>query len=138
MSCVFCAIVAGTAPASVVYDDERVMAFMDLMPVNPGHLLVVPRRHAIGLSDLDPEDGARMFTVGQRLAAGLRSSGLRVEGVNLFLADGRAAFQTVFHAHLHVLPRFVGDRFRLVGFEHREAARPELDATAAAVRATLS
>ncbi len=137
MSCVFCAIVSGTGPASVVYDDERVLAFMDLMPVNPGHLLVIPRVHAVGLTDLDPEDGARMFTVGQQLAAGLRRSAIRTDGVNLLLADGRAAFQTVFHAHLHVLPRFVGDRFRLVGLEHQVAARDELDSTAAALRATL-
>lgn len=137
MSCVFCAIVAGTAPASIVYDDERVLAFMDLMPVNPGHLLVIPRVHAVGLADLDPEDGARMFTVGQQLAAGLRRSPIRTDGVNLLLADGRAAFQTVFHAHLHVLPRFVGDRFRLVGLEHQVAPRDELDSTAAALRAAV-
>lgn len=128
---------AGTGPASIVYDDERVLAFMDLMPVNPGHLLVIPRAHAVGLADLDPEDGARMFTVGQQLAAGLRRSLIRTDGVNLLLADGRAAFQTVFHAHLHVLPRFVGDRFRLVGLEHQVAARDELDSTAAALRAAL-
>jgi len=84
---------------------------MDIRPVNPGHLLVVPTTHAVGLADLDPDTGAHLFRTAQRMAAALRASGIRCEGVNLFLADGKAANQEVFHAHLHVIPRFRRDGF---------------------------
>lgn len=130
--CVFCQIVAGTAPASVVYGDADVLAFMDIAPFTSGHLLVVPRRHASYLADLDERDGARVFQVAQRLAGALRRSGLRCDGVNLFLADGAAAFQEVFHVHLHVIPRWVGDGFRLRA-RPEHPSRERLDDTAAAV-----
>ena len=130
--CVFCRIVAGAAPASVVYGDDDVLAFLDIAPITPGHLLVIPRRHATYLADLDERDGARMFQVAQRLAGALRLSGLRCDGVNLFLADGAAAFQEVFHAHLHVIPRWVGDGFAL-RYRSGKPGREQLDDTAAAV-----
>ena len=134
--CVFCRIVAGIAPASVVHADETSVAFLDISPVTPGHLLVVPRVHAPGLADLDPEVGARLFQVAQRLAAGLRRSGVRCDGVNLFLADGAAAFQEVFHVHLHVLPRWRGDGFKLV-YKAGAPSRAELDERARDIRAGL-
>jgi diadenosine tetraphosphate (Ap4A) HIT family hydrolase len=136
--CIFCAIVAGMAPASVVHEDDATLAFLDLHPVTPGHLLVIPKRHGIDLADLDPAQGARLFVVGQRLAAALRASELRCEGVNLFLADGAAARQEVFHVHLHVFPRFAGDGFRIEAAWGSEPSRAELDAVAACVRAALS
>ena len=131
--CVFCEIVEGRAKASVVYADERVVAFMDLRPVNTGHLLVIPRTHAGSLADLDPDDGARMFRVAQRLAAAVRASGIRSEGVNLFLADGEAAGQDVFHVHVHVLPRYPGDGFTLQ-ITRAEPSRADLDDLAARLR----
>ena len=99
------------------------MAFMDIQPVTPGHMLVVPRRHAANLAELEPQDGAHIFQVAQQAAAALRASGLRCEGVNLFLADGEAAGQDVFHVHLHVFPRFSGDGFGL-RFGPNYAQRP--------------
>ena len=135
MSCVFCDIVAGHAPASIVFQDERTITFLDHRPVTPGHMLVVPRRHAPFLADLDPEDGAQLFRVGQRGAAALRASSLRCEGVNFHLADGEVAGQEVFHVHLHVLPRFTGDGFGLrFPPDYRIRERAELDEAAAAVR----
>lgn len=131
--CVFCAIVAGKAEASVVHEDDAVVAFMDLRPVTPGHLLVVPRAHVVGLEDLPEDLGVRLWTVGHRLARGLRRSRLRCEGINVFLADGEAAFQEVFHVHLHVFPRFSGDTFR-IDAEWRVRERGELDEAAAVVR----
>jgi diadenosine tetraphosphate (Ap4A) HIT family hydrolase len=107
---------------------------MDIAPVNPGHLLVVPRAHAASLADLDENTGAHVFVVATRMAAALRRSGLRCEGVNLFLADGEAAFQDVFHVHLHVLPRWRGDSFRIDLGPAPRPEREELDGTAAAVR----
>ncbi len=136
MDCVFCRIVAGTADASVVYEDDRLLAFCDLNPVNPGHVLIIPKIHGVALADLDESDGSRMFMVAQRLAAALRNSGLRCDGVNLFLADGEAAGQEIFHVHLHVFPRYVGDLFRLNPGQRR-ASRKDLHEVAARVRAAL-
>jgi len=139
MSCVFCDIVAGHAPASILFQDERTITFLDHRPVTPGHMLVVPRRHAPFLADLDPEDGAQLFRVGLRGAAALRASSLRCEGVNFHLADGEVAGQEVFHVHLHVLPRFTGDGFGLrFPPDYRIRERAELDEAAAAVRAGWS
>jgi len=135
--CVFCRIVARTAPASVAYEDATAVAFLDIRPLTPGHLLVVPRQHAASLAELDPADGGHLFQVGQRLAAAVRRSGARCEGVNFFLADGVAAGQEVFHVHLHVLPRFRGDGFRLRA-NFGSPSRPDLDRQAAAVRAALA
>lgn len=135
--CVFCAIASGEAPASLVHRDDRIVAFLDIAPATPGHLLVVPTRHATHLADLDPEDGARMFRVAQRIAVALRGAAHDAAGVNLFLADGEVAGQEVFHTHLHVLPRREGDGFRVsAGF--REPARHELDEQAAAIRSALA
>ena len=111
--CVFCAILSGDQPASIVHEDELVIAFMDINPVNPGHTLVIPRAHAVGLADLPPATGRAMFETGQRIAAAIRSSDLPCDGINLLLFDGAAAGQTVFHAHLHVIPRLTGDGYAL-------------------------
>ena len=134
--CGFCRIVAGKAEASFVYRDERVVAFMDTTPVTPGHLLVIPIGHAEYLSDLDPADGARVFEVAQRLAAAIRRSGLRCEGVNFFLADGEQAGQEVRHVHLHIIPRFRGDGFgpKFPPGYGQHPERSELDRIAAAIR----
>lgn len=135
--CVFCDIVAGREQASVVYSDETVLAFLDIRPLATGHLLVIPRAHAPYLADLDPAVGGHMFGVAQRMAAALRRSGLPCQGVNLFLADGEAAFQEVFHVHLHVIPRTPGDGFRLKA-RPRTPGRDELDTTAERVRGGMS
>jgi histidine triad (HIT) family protein len=139
VSCIFCKIVAGDAPASFVYRDELVSAFMDLQPVTPGHLLVVPNAHGAYMSDIDEDTAAQIMRVGKRMNAAVRASGLHCDGVNFFVADGEAAMQEVFHVHLHVIPRFKGDQFGLrlpPGYPHR-AARSELDANADRIRAQL-
>lgn len=135
--CLLCAIIDGREPGSFAYQDDDVVAIMDLRPVTPGHLMVVPRRHAPGLADLDDAAGVAVWRVANRLAAALRASGLRCEGVNLFLADGEAAFQEVFHVHLHVIPRFPGDGFQLSA-DWGLADRAAMDANADAVRTALA
>jgi len=135
MDCPFCAIVAGALEASVVHEDEHVLGFMDLHPIATGHLLVVPKAHAASLADLDPDDGARVFRVAHRLAGAVRASSVRTAGINLFLADGEAAGQEVFHVHLHVLPRHPDDGFRLE-VSSTEPTRAELDAVAAEITGT--
>lgn len=110
------------------------MALMDINPVTTGHLMVVPKEHAAGLADLDEELGAHAFVVAMRMAAALRESSVRCEGINVFLADGEVAFQDVFHVHLHVLPRWDGDSFRIEADWSVHPERADLDAVAAEIR----
>lgn len=134
--CIFCYILSGKLPSSIVYQDDRCTALMDIQPVNPGHVLVIPNSHATSLADLEEGIGSELFRVAQRLAAALRASGIRCEGVNLFLADGEAAGQEVFHVHLHVFPRFEGDGFGLKfppGYSNKPE-RSELDAVAQQIK----
>jgi histidine triad (HIT) family protein len=126
--CVFCAIVDDRAPASMVYEDEDVIAFLDINPVTPGHLLVVPRKHLPMLADVDEVLAGHLFNVAQRLAAALRASDVRADGINLFYADGKAALQEIFHAHLHVIPRFPDDGFVIDANWGTNPSRDELDA----------
>lgn len=140
MACAFCQILSGELPGSFVYRDTVVAAFMDIQPVNPGHVLVVPVRHAAYLADVQPEEGARMFELAQSLSSALFRIDIRCEGTNLFLANGAPAGQEVFHVHLHVLPRFHGDGF---GFRFRPdyGARPVravLDALALQLRSATA
>jgi histidine triad (HIT) family protein len=110
--CLFCKIVAGEIPATRVREDERTVAFMDINPATRGHLLVVPREHAADLLDISAEDLAACAAAARELAA-LVSDRLGADGVNLLNSCGRAAWQTVFHFHLHVIPRYEGDPLRL-------------------------
>jgi histidine triad (HIT) family protein len=135
--CIFCDIIARTAPASVVYEDDIVLAIMDIGAVNPGHVLVIPKQHFALMGEMDEETGAYLFKVTMRLVQAVRRSGLRCEGVNLFLADGEAAFQEVPHVHMHVLPRFEGDPFKIDADWDVRPARDELDRNAARIRAAL-
>ena len=136
-SCIFCAIVAGISPASVVYEDDALLAFLDIRPVTAGHLMVIPKKHSPYLAGLDETTGSRMFITAMRLAQALRASGLPCAGINLFLADGEAAFQEVSHVHLHVFPRFAGDTFRIDADWSVRPSRNELDAVAAQIRGAL-
>lgn len=126
MPCIFCEIAAGRAPASIVYEDNMALAFMDINPVNPGHVLVIPRRHFETLSDMDETTGMHVFQIAMRVEQALRNvEGIRCEGTNLFMANGAVAGQSEFHAHLHILPRFQGDGVR---FHFGPAAQPERQA----------
>lgn len=131
--CIFCEIIAGRADASAVYEDDDVLAFLDLFPINPGHALAIPKRHAASLAELEGADGERVFAAAQRVAAALRKSGVRCEGVNLFLADGEVAGQEVFHVHIHIIPRYEGDGFGLripnKGMADRDALNEIADRT---------
>jgi histidine triad (HIT) family protein len=139
--CIFCKVLSGDLPASFVYRDDLVAAFMDIQPVNLGHLLVVPVRHAPYLGDVTAAEAEALMRVAQHATAALRASSLKCEGVNLFLADGEAAMQEVFHAHLHVFPRFQGDGFGLKfapGYYTRRPPRAELDQQAGELRRLLT
>ena len=137
--CIFCRIINRESPASLVYEDEACLAFMDIQPVTPGHVLVIPRKHAVSLADMDAGECGRLFSAAHALAAAVRASGLRCEGINLLLADGEAAGQEVFHVHVHVFPRFAGDGFGFTfGPQYANLpARRELDERADRIRAAL-
>src|SRR6202171_4964262 len=110
--CIFCEILRGDSPASFTYEDDSVVAFMDVQPITRGHMLVVPREHAVLMSDLNETVAMRSFRVARKLSSIVRSS-LGASGVNLFVADGEVAFQDVPHFHVHVIPRYPGDGFSL-------------------------
>lgn len=135
--CVFCKIVRRELPASILAEDEHSLAFMDIRPINPGHFLVIPKAHAAHLADLPSGAGGRLFEMARELAASLRKSGVRCEGVNVHLADEAVAGQEIFHVHLHVYPRYAGDGVGLrMGPRYGTMPkREELDRLAAAIRA---
>lgn len=128
--CVFCAIVAGDEPAAVVLETDDAIAFLDVRPISRGHTLVVPKRHAAGLRELDGVLGEHLFAIGHRLGRAAREGALAADGVNLVVNDGRAAFQTVDHVHLHMIPRFAGDKRSLLGRIVRRRPRESDDAAA--------
>jgi histidine triad (HIT) family protein len=138
-SCIFCQIINGKAEASKVYEDDVSLAFMDIQPVNPGHVLIVPKEHFIDLTDLPADIGAHLFQVAQRISLSMPKTGVKCEGIDLFLAHGEAAGQEVFHVHLHIIPRFGGDGF---GFRFSPnyvnlPERSELDRIAAQIKGQL-
>ena len=108
MNCIFCAIVDGVIPAAKVYEDDQILAFMDINPANPGHLLVIPKRHYRNIFDIDVEMAGKIMRVGTRLA-GVVKTALNPDGLNLLQSSESAAFQTVFHFHLHLIPRWEED-----------------------------
>jgi histidine triad (HIT) family protein len=110
MSCVFCDIVGGSAPAIRIHEDDAYLAILDVRPFTRGHTLVFPKRHTVDLTDTPRETLAEMVAIGQRIGLAARASELGADGNNIAINDGRAAFQSVFHIHLHVLPRRDGDK----------------------------
>ena len=134
--CIFCEILAGNSPASFTYQDDTVVAFMDVQPITHGHMLVVPRQHAVLMSDVDETVAMRSFRVARRLGSIVRGT-LGATGVNLFVADGEIAFQDVPHFHVHVIPRYPKDGFGLTfpSKYGQPPSRAELETIAAAIRA---
>jgi histidine triad (HIT) family protein len=135
VACIFCDVIEGRLPKSTVYEDDIVIAIMDTQPINQGHVLVLPKKHAAFLADMDEATGAHLFKVTMRVAQALYTSGLRCEGIDLWLADGEAAFQEIFHVHMHIFPRFKDDSFKLEADWTHQPSREELDAIAERVRA---
>jgi histidine triad (HIT) family protein len=123
-NCIFCKIIAGEIPSTKIYEDELVYAFMDISPINKGHILVIPKEHHPASSSIPENIAGRMFHIGSRIGVALRR-GLDYDGFNLHLADGTCAGQVVMHAHLHVVPRGAEDGFhwnwRQLKYEDNEA-----------------
>ena len=120
----------------MVYSDDKAMAFMDTNPVNFGHVLVIPKVHVESMAKLDEETWAHLFRITIRIAKAVRKSGVKCEGINLFVADGKVASQDVFHFHVHIIPRFEGDGFAFKANTKR-VSRKELDKIAIDIRKVL-
>ena len=133
--CVFCGIVAGRIPATKVCEDELTLAFMDISEVNPGHALVTVKAHAENLYELDARQAAAVFQTAARLSRAIRKA-YAPEGLTLYQANGAAAGQTVYHFHLHLVPRYEKDGMRLT-WPAQNPPREQLEANAARLRAAL-
>jgi len=137
MPCVFCAIVAKAAPAVRVYEDDDVLGILDIRPFTRGHTLVIPKRHSVDLTDTPVSTLATMMAVGKRIAEATRVSGLAATGNNVAINDGKSAMQSVFHIHLHVIPRRDGDKVSFVkGMLLRRD--PDRETTGEILRAALA
>ncbi|MFN2566324.1 MAG: HIT family protein [Gemmatimonadaceae bacterium] len=136
--CTFCDLVRGAGEVSACYEDADAIAFMDIQPVNPGHVLVVPREHHESLFDVPRELGVHLFDVTMRVAAAVRRV-TQCEGLNIVVNSGAAAGQDEFHYHVHIIPRRKGDGFDVpLPFDGSEMPdRTLLDATAARISAAL-
>lgn len=134
--CVFCRIVAGQIPSTRVYEDEQVLAFMDIGQVNPGHVLVALKKHAENLFALEDSAAAAVGRASARIARAIREA-FAPEGLSVYQANGKAAGQTVFHYHVHLLPRHAGDGMELT-WPVKNPARETLEDYAARIRARLA
>lgn len=134
--CIFCKLVSGQIPSAKVYEDELSIAFMDIGQASAGHVLVASKRHAVTLLDLTPEEAAAVMQTAQRVAAAAARA-FEPEGITLFQANGAAGGQTVFHFHLHVLPRNAGDGLSLT-WQRAEPGMQVLSDYAERLRAALA
>ena len=112
-SCIFCKIVAGKLPSTKIFENESMVAFMDIQPITKGHILVIPKKHVELLTELEDSSVGRMFIMAKKVGTALKKSPLKCRGINYILADGVEAGQEIFHAHMHVIPRYRGDGFGL-------------------------
>jgi len=135
--CIFCQIIAGQIPATRVFEDDRVLAFMDINPINDGHLLVIPKTHAPTIYDISPDELTAVMAAGKSLAHALKKA-LDPAGLNLHQSNGRVANQIVDHFHLHLIPRWPDDEFSKTMKWPLTAGDPEvINRTAEKIRAAL-
>ena len=140
--CPFCSIASGKAPASIIYEDATVLAFMDLNPANVGHILVVPKEHWENIYEAPEDVLADLFSVVKKVSAAVKKT-VGAEGISILQLNGRAAGQSVMHFHVHIIPRFRGDPISTAigamighqGFEKPE--RRDLDEIAKKIRGNL-
>lgn len=144
--CIFCQIVNKSLPASVVYEDDLCMVFMDIFPIKPGHVLIIPKTHGACLHELDEKIRSHLFALANAVLSAQRVAGIVSDGANLLVNDGKAANQHVPHVHVHIVPRHRGDLLRVVwtfltrmlNFFGKDKKKTELDRLAALIRANLS
>lgn len=124
-TCIFCRIIKGELPATKVYEDVETLAFLDIKPVNPGHTLVIPKKHYVNVHDMPDELVGKVAIAAKKIADAILKIGAK--GVNIGMNNGKDAGQVVFHAHTHVMPRYGNDTFSLwVGKEYDGNERQEV------------
>ena len=133
--CIFCKLVAGQIPSTRVFEDEHTLAFMDLGHVNPGHVLVAVKKHAANLFELEEEQAASVARTCNRIAKAIQKA-FQPEGLSVYQANGKPAGQTVFHYHVHLLPRYAGDGMELT-WPVKNPPREKLEEYAAKIRGAL-
>ena len=140
--CSFCDIVSGKAPASITYEDDNTLAFMDLNPTNNGHTLVIPRKHWENIYEIPEYALADIFSVVRRVGMVIKKT-VDTKGISILQLNGRAAGQTIMHFHVHIIPRFQGDPLSkaigaMVGHQGLEKPeRKDFDETARRIRENL-
>jgi histidine triad (HIT) family protein len=134
--CIFCRIVRGSIPSTKIFEDDDMLAFMDFKPITKGHVLVIPKKHAELLTELEDELAGKMIILGKRIGKALKKSKLNCHAINYILSDGAEAGQEIFHVHMHIIPRYRGDGFGLRMPERYEEESDErkLERIAAKIR----
>ncbi len=134
--CIFCKIVAGQIPCVKIYEDDKTLSFMDVSPLNKGHLLVIPKEHFETIAEVDPDLYGRLYTVTAKVSAAV-NAGLKPDGINIMQLNGRAANQVVPHVHVHLVPRWSGDQLTICAWEPVPGNREEIAATAETIKSSL-
>jgi histidine triad (HIT) family protein len=134
-SCVFCRIVRGQAPASIIYEDDAVMAFLDIRPLYTGHTLVIPKQHYVDIFDIPDTLLSQVYIVAKHISPAIKAA-TQADGISIIQQNGKAAGQDIFHLHVHVVPRFEGQKMPRFS-ELKEVERAQLDEMAKKVRLNL-
>ncbi len=134
-TCIFCKIVAKKAPASILYEDETVLAFLDIRPLNMGHTLVIPKVHSVDIFDIPTKDLLAVYAVSKKLSFAVNKS-TGADGISIIQQNGKAAGQDIFHLHVHVVPRFSGQTLPRFS-ELKEVERAKLDEMANTIRQNI-
>lgn len=136
MECIFCAIADGQIPSAKIYEDEHVFAFMDIAPATPGHLVIIPKQHYRNIFDIPTEVGSKIMEAAVPLATAIREA-LNPDGLNLIQNNEPAGFQTVFHFHLHLIPRWKADSLQPLWQPRGEGNIEEINNIADKIRKAL-
>jgi histidine triad (HIT) family protein len=136
MDCIFCQIAAGDIGSTKVYEDEHVLAFADISPITPGHTLIIPKKHAENIHDIDPETLGRLHQAAAKVAGAIQR-GLKPEGLAALQLNGRAAGQLVMHYHLHLVPRYADDGVTTFDWTPQPGDPDQIQATAEKIKAAL-
>ena len=134
--CIFCKIIEGEIPSSTIYEDDFFKVIMDISPAAKGHAIILPKKHSANLLELDDETATKALLVARKVARAIQAE-FNCEGINLLQNNGEAAGQTVFHYHMHIIPRFTGDQVKTT-WEHGKYEEGEAAAIAAAIAARIS
>ncbi len=132
-NCIFCKIIAGEIPSTTVYEDDDFKAILDVNPAARGHVIILPKKHAADIFELGEEDASKIFPVAAKIATALKKT-YQCDGINILQNNGEAAGQTVFHLHVHVIPRYVGDD---VNIGWRPGETPDMVAVAEEIKKNM-